>query len=189
MERECRIAALQIFAEFRVKPFHIPSMKQLLIIVALLCTFTFRSHAGDDPLTAGELARHLGIKSWVSKAHLQGADYNLEVIHVRDGKVVRSVTSAAVFATDREFTRFAILASQAAKGTKLSIQPEVGAKMTTEGEATISLRVILPLPRIIALGDYVLGGDVPDERLGPNQPPLLIEEIKDGLLLRVTKRA
>lgn len=166
-------------------------MKQLLIIVALLCTFTFRSHAGDDPLTAGELAHHLGIKSWVSKAHLQGADYNLEVVHVQNGKVVRSVTSAAVFATDREFTRVAILASQSPKGMKLSIQPEAGAKMTTatEGEATISLRVTLPLPRIIAPGEYVLGGDIPDERLGPNQPPLRIEDIKDGLLLRVTKRA
>jgi hypothetical protein len=163
-------------------------MKQLPIIVALLCIFTFRSHAGDDPLTAGELAHHLGIKSWVSKAHLQGADYDLEVIHVQNGKAVRSVLRAAVFATDREFTRIAILASQTAKGTKLSIQPEVGAKMTVDGEATIPFRSIPPLPRIIAPGDYVLGGDIPEGRLGPNQPPLRIEDIKDGLLLRVTER-
>ena len=164
-------------------------MTQLFIIAALLCTLTFRLHAVDDPpLTAGELAHHLGIKSWTSKAHLQGADYNLEVIHVKNGKAVRNILSGSVFATDREFTRIAILASQTPKGTKLSIYPETGAKMTVEGAATISLQAIPPLPRIIAPGEYVLGGDILEGRLAADQSPLRIEDIKDGLLLRVTKR-
>lgn len=160
-----------------------------LLIISLLLTFACRLGASDDTLTAAELAHHLGIESWVSKARLQGADYDLEVLHVQNGKAVRSVLSASVFATDRELTRISIQASQSPDGMKLTIQSEAGARVTKRGEASIPLVAVAPLPTIIAPGDYVLGGEIPEARLGPDQPPLRIEDIKDGLLLRVTKRA
>ena len=164
-------------------------MKRPILIIALLCSTTFLTHGDDDTLTAVELAHHLGIKSWVSKMHLQGADYDLQVIHVRNGKVVGSVLSGTAAATDREFTRVAIQASQTQNGTKLSIETQSGPWAIREHDASISLETIVPLPTVLEPGDYVLGGDIPYERIGSGQAPLRIEDIKDGLLLRVTKRA
>ena len=150
---------------------------------------TFFSHAGDDTLTAAELAHHLGIKSWVSKAHLQGADFDLQVIHVRNGKAIGSILGGIAATTDREFTRVAIQASQTVKGTKLSIETQSGPWAIYDYDASIPLGTIVPLPTVLEPGDYVLGGDIPTKRLGSGQSPLQIKDINNGLLLRVTKRA
>jgi hypothetical protein len=145
------------------------SMKQLTIVL-LLATFACGSGASDDMLAASELAHHLGIKFWVSKVRLQGADYDLEVIHVQNGKEVRSVLSGSVFATDREFTRIAIHASQTPHGMRFSMQTETGPKVASEGKAPIPLGAILPLPAAFAQGDYILRGDIPPRTARRDQP-------------------
>lgn len=166
-------------------------MKLAILSLALLLSLQSLTPAAEDTLNATELAYHLGIRSWVSKAQLQGADYDLQVIRIKDGKEGSVIVAGTMHATDREFTRLAIVASLTSNVLTVSLQPEAGAKYSTDGLALLPLRVSVPLPSVIVPGDYVLGGDIPSDRLkSDDEKPiqLRIHDVNEGLLLRVTKK-
>jgi len=164
-------------------------MKYIVLTLLLSISIVSPCRSADDPLTAPELAHHLGISSWVSKFRLQGSDFEVQILHVKNGKVVGTLVGSSAISTDREFTRIAIEASQSPSGTKLSIQTASGPWSMRQHTATIPLDMIVPLPQSLAVGDYVLGGDIPADKFGQGKPPVKIEDIKDGILLRVTKGA
>ncbi|MEI6073022.1 MAG: hypothetical protein WCS31_14610 [Verrucomicrobiae bacterium] len=161
-------------------------MKALIPILFCMLPVAVRS---DEPaVTAQELAHHLGIATWTSSFRLPGFDLGIQILHIKNGKVADAILGDGAFPTDREFTRVAIEASHTSGGTRFSLQTGGGPSLSVLCKASIPLDTIVPLPSNLAAGDYVLGGDIPDERLKQdlNQLPLTIKEIKEGVLLRVT---
>ncbi len=163
-------------------------MKRIIFVLFLSLAWTLPLQSSDDTLTAEELAQHLEVSSWVSKMHLQEDTLILQVFHVVNGKVAETpLLGTAAYPTDREFTKVAILASQRQGKTHLSIKPAAGPAVSAEA-TTIPLPATIPLPTVITVGDYILGGDLPLD--GVTQiNPAKIRDVKDGLLLRVTKKA
>lgn len=163
-------------------------MKHIVFALATMSVLVLPSHGSEETLSAQELAHHIGVSSWVSKMRLQGADFVLQVLHVVNGKVVGNLIGSPAFSTNREFTRVAILAGQTPTGTQLSIQvpsaPAVKRQMTHH----LPLEATVPLPPTIAEGDYVLGGDLRVEAINQERPVPTIEDVREGILLRVTRR-
>ncbi|HWL51684.1 MAG TPA: hypothetical protein VNQ90_04570 [Chthoniobacteraceae bacterium] len=162
-------------------------MKPILLALVLISALAFPLRGSDDPLSAQELAHHLGATSWISKMKLQGNDWVLQILHVVNGKAVNHVLGSPAFATDREFTRVVILASQTSAGTQLSIEIP-GAPAARRRIADLPLKVTIPLPPTLSEGDYVLGGEIPLEAISKDQPAANVKDLQNGLVLRVTKR-
>jgi hypothetical protein len=163
-------------------------MKYLVVSFALLSILPIVSHSSEDSLTAVELAHHLGVASWVSSLRLQGTDVELKVLHVKNGRVVGAILVGSAVSTDRERTRVAIEASRTALGTKFSLETPGGPWLGVENAASIPLETILPLPALLMPGDYILGGDIDPDRVGEGKTPVEIDDIKDGMLLRISKK-
>lgn len=163
-------------------------MKAFLIIPILICMLPAAARSDEQAVTAQELAHHLGIATWTSSFRLPGFDLGIQILHVKNGKVADSILGDGAFPTIRESTRVAIEASHTSGGTRFSLQTGGGPWLSELCKATIPLDTIVPLPSKLAAGDYVMGGDIPCERLKQdlNKFPLTIKEIKEGVLLRVT---
>ena len=163
-------------------------MKALIIFPILLCLLPVSARSDEQAVTAQELAHHLGIASWTSSFRLPGYDLGIQILRVKNGKVADSILGDGAFPTDREVTRVAIEASHTSGGTKLSLQTGGGPWLSELFKASIPLDTIVPLPSNLSAGDYVLGGDIPSERLKQDlsKIPLTIKDIKDGILLRIT---
>jgi len=165
-------------------------MKRLLFIMVFIVAVPPLHSA--EPLTAEELAYHLGIRSWVSHIRLNGVQYKIELLHVVNGKIVNTLLTTGASPTNRKLTRVAILATPSQNGTQLSIRVTSGAGGSGAGVAgraeTIPIGITIPLPTELATGDYVLGGDIPEKVLGEEEPPkAAMTDLKNGLLLRVMR--
>lgn len=157
----------------------------LLLAAVLLWTGTI-GFAAPPQLNAKELAYHLGINSWVSQFRLTDHVLTVELCMIRDGRIGEVILSSKAFPTDRELTRLAIIAGPMATSMPLSLQIEA-APSPRKQMRKINLDYRLPLPSVIAEGDFVLGGSPYDstrfekldvKEVGP-------QHLKEGLLLRV----
>ncbi len=145
----------------------------------------------NGPLTATELARQLHVYSWITKVNLERHEAEVSVLYVVDGRIKTVVLTSGVYPTDREFERIVVLANQTPAGTKVSIQPGSSGAMSMGCEArteTIPLSLTTGLPDSITEGDYLLGGDSSVEKLN-TQGAIKIEDIKEGMVLRLHKKA
>lgn len=160
-------------------------MKRILLILAAMSSLVSSSRGEDDSLLAQELAFHMGVSSWVSKVKSEGRDLTLQIFRVVDGKEGDPILGCALFPLlDREYCRIAILASQAPRGTRFSIQVMDG--LATKYDADyIPLEVITRLPPTISEGDYILGWDIASEAIRDGERN--IGSLKTGILLRVAR--
>lgn len=161
-------------------------MKTLVWTLVGALGFVLFVHAGDEGLTAEELARHLHVSYWVTKVDLHGKVWNIEVVHVKDGQVQSGLLFNEAHPTDREFERIVVLADQTPLGTKISIQPGSSAKVSgsrTQATETVFLSNTVGIADKVTEGDYFLGGSSADFAL--QSGPIKIQEVKDGLVLRL----
>ena len=162
-------------------------MKLILLALIALSAASPAADTWEELVAPDELAHHLGISIWASKLRLQEADFTLEVFHIRNGEIVKSVLGGNAYPTDREFTRVAIQTNRTPTGMKLSMQVAATAKVTQEYGSSVPLTIVARLPKLLTAGDYVLGGDINTENAGQGFTAFKISDIKDGFLLRVTE--
>ena len=164
-------------------------MKIFLIALLALGVASPAADVWEELIAPDELAHHLGISIWASKLRLQDSDCELEIFHVKNGKIVKSVLGGLASATDREFTRVAIQTSRTPTGIKVSMQVAAAAKVAGEYPSAVPLTFVARLPKLLTAGDFVLGGDLDSKNAGQGISinPFKITDINDGFLLRVTE--
>ena len=163
-------------------------MKYLLtsLIIGLCCPTVLRSQ--DTNLSAYDLARGLGISTWVSNLKLSGKDVLIEILKVRDGNIQNVVAALPVYSTDREFTHVVITAREDGRKMYLSATAEASvlARTTTD---KISFGCTMVLPPIVGFGDYVLGGSLKESAGYQAFDDLSTADLSEGLVLRVSQAA
>ena len=156
-----------------------------IIAVATLLALPI-AKAATLEINAPELAYHLGCYTWVSQFQLKGDDLQVEICSLKNGEISKPILFIPAFATDRDFTRIAIIVGPTEAKTRLSLQIDASPKT----RATIpspDIQTIIPLPAILQKGDYFLGGVCDENHLKSvrDSRDLKLSDCKTGLVLRV----
>ena len=126
----------------------------------------------------------------MTKIDLHGQSLQIDVVHVKNGKVQSTLLSNDAFPTDRPFERIVILADQTTLGTKVSIQPGASAEISMsreENPETVPMTMCTGIMDQVTAGDYFLAG-ADNQELFNASGPIKIADVKDGLVLRLHKK-
>jgi hypothetical protein len=145
--------------------------------------------AADQPLTADELAFHLGVHAWETTVALPPGSFQVSVIHLVDGKPAEAFLAGFQQRNDDPSgTHLIVIAGPSPTGTKVTIQlGSAGAAMNPkEQTADVYCPSIERIPKQIGVGKYLLGGEY---RAGEKTTVITgkVEDIRNGLLLEVTR--
>ena len=163
-------------------------MKNILAIL-LIGVFT-TSHLGAEPLTASELASHLGVLHWESEVNLPTGSFSVSVSEIKNGKVAGDggLPGFTAPTNDSSGQKLVVLVSQERSGTLLTVVLG-NSSFSNKGvskKVEIPFTASLPLPRSIGVGSYVLGGDY----MTKGNTIICtgkIEDLKSGLLLQISR--
>ena len=139
-----------------------------------------------DGLTVDQIARSYRVGSWISKIPSQDSEFRLEVLQVVSGKVGDTLLEASVPRSMVAFTRAAVLTGGFAL-KRISLHAGNGPWHHRTPQSPISPDVLIRLPPVISEGDYILGCDFDAAIYLPDKRPRM-EDVKNGLVLRVTRR-
>ncbi len=162
---------------------HLP----LAILLAVLSVGT----CSADPLTAAELATHLGICHWKATVDLPHGSFSASLVEISDGKVTNTLISGlSGTSPDREVQKVVVMATTEASGTLLSLVVGNGStnNKSHKEKPIILLGSCRSLNDKIKAGDYVLGGEY-ITRNGIRNSTGKVEDVKRGLLLRIVSNS
>jgi hypothetical protein len=164
-------------------------MKLLLYLLAVTILSLGDGLAADQPLTADELAFHLGVHAWETTVARPPGSFQITVMHLIDGKPADSLLVGFQGKDDAQGTRLVVIAGPSPTGTKVTIQlGSAGAAMNPkEQTADIFCQSVERLPKQIDVGTYLLGGEYQAGEKVTNITGK-IDDVKNGLLLEVTAR-
>lgn len=144
--------------------------------------------ASAEPITAAELATHLGICHWKAIVDLPHGSFSASLVEISDGKITHTLLGGLT-ATDvvREAQKVIAMASQDASGTTI-LSLVVGNSSTNNNsdkeKPIIPIGAWRGLPEKIKAGDYVLGGEYFPLN-GITNVSGKVEDVKKGLALRI----
>lgn len=157
-------------------------MKPLLLAI-FLGVLSAGTHAAE-PLTAAELATHLGVFHWKSKLDLPPGSFAASIAEISDGKVVDTHVISLIEMTEaQEGQKVLVMASNDERESIITLA--VGDSLTQlKCFRRKPFRGSYSLPDKITTGEFILGGDY-ITRNGQIVPTGKIADMKTGLLLRI----
>lgn len=159
----------------------------LLITAAILNAATLR--AADQSLAADDLAYHLGIRAWETTVTLPPGSFQVQVLHIVEGKIGGELVTGFGLKNDVEGQRLVVIAGPSPTGTKATLQiGSSGAAMNPKEQTSeIYFQSKEPLPKEIGAGKYLLGGEY---RKGEKVTNITgkVGDVKNGVLLEVVVR-
>lgn len=165
---------------------NMPRMKTLLSLILALGVTS--KCADADTLSVEDVARHLHISGWDSLVDLPPGSFSVALMQIIDGKVRGTVLGGLKGPKeDPTGQRIVVMVSPGPTGSDATLA--VGRTSTYNSQkkmANIQDFQVLPLPKQIREGDYVLGGAY-QLKDGTTTISGKMEDIRNGLLLRVSK--